>query len=73
MTLECLGSPTLESPAVRAGEGSVLATLAYASPMIWSSSVPESVSRDLQALVEAERFDRVARDAAAVATAFSDA
>jgi hypothetical protein len=37
----------------RVGEARVLSTLAYASPMIWSESVPEDVRRDLRALVQA--------------------
>ena len=36
-----------------AGERQVQGTLAYASPMIWSSAVPEGVRDDLRALVEA--------------------
>ena len=39
--------------AAAAGERRVQATLAYASPMIWSTSVPEKVRDDLRALVEA--------------------
>jgi len=35
------------------GERQVQGTLAYASPMIWSASVPEDVRDDLRALVEA--------------------
>lgn len=37
----------------RVGEATVLSTLAYASPMIWSASVPDGVRTDLRALVEA--------------------
>ncbi len=37
----------------RVGEARVLSTLAYASPMIWSESVPEGVRVDLRALVQA--------------------
>jgi hypothetical protein len=40
-----------------AGESLVQATLAYASPMIWSTSVPEDVRSDLRALVEASAAD----------------
>ena len=36
-----------------AGERQVQGTLAYASPMIWSTSVPEDVRDGLRALVEA--------------------
>jgi hypothetical protein len=35
-----------------AGEARVLSMLAYASPMIWSTSVPEDVRAGLRALVE---------------------
>ena len=37
----------------RVGESQVLSTLQYATPMIWSASVPESVRADLRALVQA--------------------
>ena len=40
-----------------AGERQVQGTLAYASPMIWSASVPEGVREDLRALVEATAAD----------------
>jgi hypothetical protein len=39
------------------GEGQVQGTLAYASPMIWSSAVPEHVRASLRALVEASAAD----------------
>ena len=45
------------------GEASVLATLAYASPMIWSTSVPESVQAGLRGVVEA-RAGQIAADLA---------
>ncbi len=41
------------------GEAGVLSTLAYASPLIWSASVSESVRSDLRALVEARAADVV--------------
>jgi hypothetical protein len=37
---------------VVAGEARVLSTLAYASPMIWSAAVPESVRAGLRTLVQ---------------------
>lgn len=37
-----------------AGEARVLSTLQYASPMIWSASVPEGVRAGLRRLVEAD-------------------
>jgi hypothetical protein len=51
------------------GEAAVEATLAYASPMIWSAAVPEGVKSDLRALVEASaarsasQLDRIRQDA----------
>lgn len=47
----------------RIGEATVLSTLVYAQPMIWSSSVPEDVRSGLRDLVEG--------DAAAAAAALS--
>lgn len=39
---------------VASGEAQVLSVLAYASPMIWSESVPEDVRTELRHLVESE-------------------
>jgi hypothetical protein len=41
----------------QAGEARVLSTLAYASPMIWSSSVPEDVRAGLRQLVQEAAAD----------------
>ncbi len=51
----------------RIGEGQVTSTLAYASPMIWSTEVPEDVQADLRALVE-----RSAAEAAATLTELAE-
>jgi hypothetical protein len=50
---------TFEASSQRAdaGERAVQGTLAYASPLIWSTSVPESVRDGLRALVEASAAD----------------
>lgn len=71
-----------------AGERRVQGTLAYASPMIWSASVPQDGRRDLGALVEAAaaaraelvalidaqrtRFDRIASDASDIDRVLAD-
>lgn len=44
-----------------AGQERVLSTLAYASPMIWSSLVPEGVRADLRRLVQASAADVVSQ------------
>lgn len=56
-----------EASASRAatGEKQVQGTVAYASPLIWSTSVPEDVRADLRALVEASAAD-VATDLATI-------
>lgn len=51
----------------RVGEGRVMSTLTYASPMIWSTQVPEDVQAGLRALVE-----RSATDAAAALAEIAD-
>ena len=48
----------------RIGEGRVMSTLTYASPMIWSTTVPEAVRAGLRELVE-----QSAADASATLTA----
>lgn len=45
----------------RIGEQSVISTLAYASPMIWSTQVTEDVRAGLRALVQDSAADVVAR------------
>ena len=62
-----------EASAARAasGERQVQGTLAYASPMIWSASVPETVREGLRALVE-ESAAEVAADLAAISAEASD-
>lgn len=41
----------------RIGQGRVMSTLAYTSPMIWSASVPEEVRAGLRELVELSAAD----------------
>jgi len=60
---ELLATFAESSARADAGERSVQGTLAYASPLIWSASVPESVRAGLRALVEASAAE-VARDLA---------
>ena len=44
----------------RIGEGRVLSTLTYASPMIWSTEVPEDVRAGLRSLVETSAAEAAA-------------
>ena len=44
----------------RIGEGRVLSTLTYASPMIWSTEVPEDVRTGLRSLVETSAAEAAA-------------
>lgn len=62
-----------EASAARAaaGERQVQGTVAYASPLIWSTSVPEDVRADLRALVEASAAE-VAADLAAISDEAAD-
>jgi hypothetical protein len=67
---ESFASAVAEAQArTRVGEATVLSTLAYASPMIWSASVPDGVRSDLRTLVEAS----AARAADGLATARGEA
>jgi type II secretory pathway pseudopilin PulG len=59
---EALASAFRESiDGAAAGERQVQGTLAYASPMIWSASVPEDVRDGLRALVEASAAEASGR------------
>jgi len=65
---ESLSSAVVQSQErARIGEGRVMSTLTYASPMIWSTEVSEDVRSGLRDLVE-----QSAADAAATLTTIAD-
>ena len=64
-TLELATAFSASDSRAASGERQVQGTVAYASPMIWSTSVPEDVRASLRALVEETAAD-VAGDLAAI-------